>query len=105
MSLVEGLTNQNIDSIVSTTVDGYGDTVQTSVYTNVPCRWQTTIERITNNNHEEITTVAKIWLLPEYIDIAYNYQIVRNSITYNIQLIKHVIDLDGNLDHIVVYVT
>ena len=104
MSLIDGLINQNIDSISSTVVDGYGDEVQTTVYTNIPCRWQDTTERITNNNNEEVTITAKIWLLPEYTDISYNNKIVRNSITYNIQLIKNVIDLDGYLDHIVVYV-
>ena len=100
MSLLSGLDNQNIDSIVSTTVDGYGVSTQTTEYTDVSCRWQDTTERITNNDNKEVITTAKIWLLPAYTDITYNYQIIRNSKTYTIQLIKNIIDLDGNLDHI-----
>ena len=103
MSLVDGLLNQKIDSIVSVTKDGYGDETQTTVFTKVPCRWQNTVETITTRDNETVTTTAKVWLFPSYNSILYSYQIVQDSITYNIKLIKNVVDLDGNLDHIVVY--
>ena len=103
MSLINGLVNQTIDSIVTTTSDGYGDKTQTTIYENVPCRWQDKIERITNNNNEEVTTTVKVWLLPSYSGILYTYQILQNSVTYNIQLIDNNYDLDGELDHIVLY--
>jgi len=100
MSILEGLLGQSIDSICSITTDGYGDTTQTIVYSDVPCRWQNITERIVNSINEEVTATIKIWLLPVYSDVLYSYQIVQNSKTYNIQLIKSVYDLDGNLDHI-----
>ena len=100
MSILEGLLGQSIDSICSTKTNGYGDTTQIIKYTSVPCRWQNITERIVNSINEEVTATIKIWLLPVYSDFLYSYQIVQNSKTYNIQLIKSVYDLDGNLDHI-----
>jgi len=103
MSLVDGLLNQKIDTVSSVVTDGYGDKTATTVYTNIPCRWQTKIEHITNSNNEEVTTTVKVFLLPGYSDIDYSYQITKDSVVYNVQLIKHNYDLDGELDHIVLY--
>jgi len=100
MSILEGLLGQTIDTIAKTSTNGYGDVTQTIIYTNISCRWQNITERIVNNVNEEVTATIKIWLLPAYSDVLYSYQIVQNSKTYNIQLIKDVYDLDGNLDHI-----
>ena len=103
MSLVDGLLNQVIDKIESATTDGYGDKSYTKEFSDIPCRWQTRIEHITNQNNEEVTTTIKVYLLPTYSAITYGYQITRDSVTYKVQLIKHNVDLDGVLDHIVLY--
>jgi len=103
MSLVSGLVNQKIDTISALSKDGYGDDTATTVWTNIPCRWQTTVKHITNSNNEEVLSTIKVFLLPEYSAITYGYQITRDSVTYKVQLIKHNVDLDGVLDHIVLY--
>lgn len=103
MSLVDGLLHQVIDSIDSVTIDMYGDTTATTVYTNVKCRWTTKIEHLVNNNNELVTTTAKVFLLPDYSDIGYSHKITKDSIIYSVQLIKNNRDLDGVLDHIVLY--
>lgn len=103
MSLISGLTNHSINTIYSVTTNGYGDVTKIVAYTSVPCRWQERIQKILTEANEEIISKIEVWLLPEYNDILINYQIVKDSETYMIIAKEKKYGLNGELDHIKLY--
>ena len=103
MSLIPGLTNQIIDTIYSVTTNGYGDATRTVVYTNTSCRWQERIQKILAETNEEVISKVEVWLLPKYNDILTNYQVVKDSETYMIVAKEKRYGLNGELDHIKLY--
>lgn len=108
MGLVSGLLNQKLTTIYSTTKDRYGDTTNTTEYTNVPCRFIKKLQVIVDKNvegkkrllSEDIQSAAEIWLSADYDDVVENWQVVYDSETYIIQAVEKRYDLSGNLDHI-----
>jgi len=102
MSLVAGLVNQTVDSISSTTENGYGDLSETTVYTSVPCRWWESAGRVYDETMNLRDYKIEMWLLPSY-PIYYNYIVTKDSESYKIVKIENRVDLAGQLDHIKVY--
>lgn len=99
MPIISGLLNQTIDTVYSVAKNTYGDVTRTSVYTDIECRWQEQITKLIGINNEEIMSKVEVWLLPKYIDIVKDWEIVNNSETYKIIVTKKVYDLSGNIDH------
>jgi len=101
MSLISGLTNQTV-AVYSTTTDMYGDKTLTSVYSELPCRFQNKVEVAVSKDGEEISSKAQIWYETEYT-IGDDYQIYSGSEYYIIVSKEAKIDLDGNIDHYKLY--
>jgi len=102
MSLIAGLTNQTIDYVYSTTIDGYNDVTRTLVYTDLPCRWQPKLEVIYRGTSEEKTSRVQVWIEPSYT-IGDLYEFVQGSETYKVGIKEDKYDLDGQHDHIKLY--
>ena len=102
MSLISGLINQTVDTIYSITKDGYGDVTTTTLYSDVRCRWQESIEQEVTIGGELIKYNVEMWLLPE-ITIKESYRISKNSETYVVVKVAKKYDLDGVHDHTKVY--
>jgi hypothetical protein len=104
MSLVAGLLNQNLDYLKSVTTDGYGDISTTTLYSDIPCRWQEMIEQEVLATGEVITYTVKMFLYPN-IDIRKGYQAVYDLKTYTVQKVNPKYDLIGQKDHLEVYLS
>jgi len=102
MSLVSGLLNQNIDSISSVSLDGYGDSTPTIVYSNVPCRWEEKVERVISPTLGIMESSVSVWLLPVY-EVEYNYVIIKGSETYKMVSREYKYDITGRHDHTKLY--
>ena len=102
MSLVAGLLNQTIDTIYSTTKNGYGDLTKIVVYTDVPCRWQEKVTNVINPKGEIVESRVNVWLMPSYT-INEDYEIYKGSATYKVIAKEICYDLSGNADHIKLY--
>jgi hypothetical protein len=102
MSIISAAMKHYIDSVYSVTKDRYGDSTRTLIYSDVPCRWNEHNNIVFDLNGEQKTTKVDVWLLPQY-PIDYNYEFVRDNETYKIVAISKKAGLDGNIDHIRVY--
>ena len=103
MSLISELVNQTISYIYSIAEDQYGDKTETSIYTDVPCRFQKTTEKVTNEAGEEVLSSAQVWLLPTYTNINANCHVKIGTRTYRVLTIDEKYDLDGIMDHMKVF--
>lgn len=102
MSLVSGLLNQTIDSIYSTTKDGYGDLTRTLVYSDIPCRWQEKVNHVVGIKGEIVESRVDVWIEPSYT-ISESYEVVKSSEIYKVIAKEIRYDLSGNADHIRLY--
>lgn len=110
-SLLSGLLNQTIDKISSVTTDAYGDVTKSSMWENVPCRFELASLRSLGSSSGRFgfstTTVelpsyrARAWLYPEYVSITRNYIITKDDEDYRISSIEKHYNLEGELDHLV----
>ncbi len=98
MSITTGLLNQTITTIYSTADDGYGDATLTSVYSNVPCRWQERTGLIIDKNGQEKQFTVEAWIGPDYT-ILVDYEILFGSETYVVIGREKHIGLGGEWDH------
>jgi hypothetical protein len=88
--------NQLITTIYSTDRDGYGEITKTSMYIDVPCRWQEKFEVVLDANGQEQISAIQAWLrtdlegteiviLPDYIFLflGTEYKVIIVSNHYN----------------------
>lgn len=99
MSLATAFFNQTINSIYSVSIDGRNNKTTTVVYSNVPCRWNSSSKRILDNNNEVQISTIECWISSSYT-IQYDYQITKDNKIYRIVRIDEKYDLAGNIDHI-----
>jgi len=102
MGIISGLTNQTIDTIYSVAKDGWSTGTSTTVYNNVPCRWQEIIGKVLTSDQEEKTYKVEVWIETNYT-ISYGYEFKKGTETYKVVLISKKFDLDGIHDHTKVF--
>lgn len=100
MGIFESLYNQTVDNIYSVSKNMYGDVSKTSVYTNVPCRFQRVKKKIFTTENVEVPVDAEIWLSDAYSDVTEDYIFEVDSVEYKIVNIDYQYDILGELDHI-----
>jgi hypothetical protein len=100
-SLLSGMLNQTIDKISSITRDAYGDITKSTVWENVPCRFEISTLRTQGTTTEVLSYRARAWLYSDYSDIAKEYIVTKDSEDYKIAAIEKHYNLEGELDHIV----
>lgn len=99
MSLIWIFAYQTITSISSRTRDQWGDFSNTSVYTNVPCRFvfDTTFYRKSTSEDEATDAIA--YIPPSYTSVAADQAVVYDGQTFLITKVYREHDLWGNIDH------
>ena len=102
MSLFSFTFNQIISTIYSVTRNVYGDSTQTEVYSDVPCRWQEKQETIVDKDKKILEVTASAWIDSGYT-IKYDYEVVKDSEMYKVVGIEKRYDIEGNIDHIKLY--
>jgi hypothetical protein len=100
-SLVSGLLNQNIDTVSSVVRDAYGDETKSTIWENVPCRFEIATLRTQGTTVEVLSYRARAWLYSDYEDIAKEYIVTKDDEDYKISAIEKHYNLEGELDHIV----
>lgn len=103
MSLVDPLLNQTLDSVYSSVRNAYGKETLSLVYENIPCRWQFAKLREISGVAEVLDYRVVVWLQPMYEDIMANYIIQQGTEKYKISRIEKNYNLEGQLDHVVLY--
>ena len=104
MSLILPLLNQTIDTIYSTTTDGYGDVTTTTLYSSISCRWQEKVGVIVDNQAVERRYSVEACVSPDYT-ILDSYRIKKGTEIYIIVAIEKAYDLDGKHDHTKLYLS
>jgi hypothetical protein len=102
MSIISGLMNHTIDTISSITKDGWSNVTRTTVYSDIPCRWEETIGKVISPEQEEKTYRVNVWLTPDYV-ISYGYEFYKDSEYYKVLRIEKKYDISGIWDHTKVY--
>lgn len=102
MSIMLGAFNQIITTISSVSKNKWGDKTRTTVYSNVPCRWQERIGRVAGPDSEVKDYRIEAWVSNAYT-ILYDYEITKNSEIFKLVAIEKRYDLAGNLDHTKMY--
>lgn len=102
MGIVDFLYNQKI-TISSSDINGYGDAVLTTKYSNIKCRFQKKTGMITNKNGQEMQYKGSIYLSPDYSVVEGDY-INYSGEQYVVIGIESRIDFGGSSDHTQVYI-
>jgi len=100
MSLMDGYLNQMIDHIYSVTRNRYGDATFKIEYSDVPCRWVKKVTQVLGPNNEEVLSRVVVWLPLEYESIKHDWKITKDSEDYYVLSSESKVDLDGNVDHV-----
>uniref|UniRef100_A0A6M3IH10 Uncharacterized protein n=1 Tax=viral metagenome TaxID=1070528 RepID=A0A6M3IH10_9ZZZZ len=103
MSIMDSYFNHSIDYIYSIARNKYGDKIPTEQYSDIPCRWVEKITQVTNAENEEVLSRIEVWLPAEYDAVKHNWKIVKDSATYFVASKEVRVDLDGEVDHIKLY--
>lgn len=98
MGIVDFLHNQTITSISTADINGYGDAVLTTKYSNVKCRFQKKTGMITNKTGQEQQYKVSVYISPSYSVVEGDY-IVFSGETYVVVGIESRIDFGGSADH------
>jgi len=99
MSLIWIFAYQTITSISSRTRDEWGDYTNTSVYTNVPCRFVHDTAQFRKSTSEDKIVDALAYIPPSYTSVAEDQVVVFGGETYIITKVYRERDLWGNIDH------
>ena len=105
--MLHDLLNQTLDEIKSYSIDGYGSKMYTTLYTNIPCRWQERFEKVLDRSGEEVLSRIQCWILPVYngqnivIDIDYLFIFGGDEFTVISYINQY--DINGNLQYIKVF--
>ena len=97
---MDGYFNQMIDHIYSITRNKYGDRAATEEYSDVPCRWVRKITQVMGPTGEIVLSRVAVWLPLEYESIQHDWKIIKDSEDYYVLSTESKVDLDGNVDHI-----
>jgi len=100
MGLLEGYFNQMIDHIYSATKNKYGDATFKIEYSDVPCRWVEKITQVLGPNNEIALSRVEVWLPSEYASVKHDWKIIKDLENYYVLSTESKVDLDGNVDHI-----
>jgi hypothetical protein len=103
MSLLSGLANQTIDTVVSVEKDRFGDDTETTVYTDIECRWQEKTQKLHSASSENVVSKVQIWVYAEYNSIQEGWKITKGSETYTVGIREPRYGLAGDLDHLKLY--
>jgi len=63
--MISDLLRQTITTIYSVSRDGYGTVTKTTVYSNVPCRWNEEFQMVLNKEGNEVMAQIECWLPTE----------------------------------------
>lgn len=106
-SIVSGLLNQEITTIYSTAHDGYGRITKTTVYSDIPCRWQEMFQLVTDKEGNEVVAKVQTWLPEQYegdtIDVDDEYIFLYNSREYAVINYEYHYNMLGEVEYIKVY--
>ena len=102
MSLISAFVKNTITTISSTTTDAYNDKTPTTVYSNVPCRWEEAMNEEAKVDGMTKEFGVRCWLLPSY-EIKSDYQFLFEGNTYEVVGFEKYRDISGKHDHTVVY--
>jgi hypothetical protein len=107
LMLLEGILNQTITTIASTTRDGYGRITATTLYSDVPCRWQEKFTMTLDKFGNEAVSKAQAWLKDKLYDedilIDIDYICTYNSKEYTVLAYEFHYDLSGEVEYIKLY--
>jgi len=103
MSIISGLLNQNIDTVSSTSKDKYNDVTLTTVYSDLECRWEEKIGRTIGKDAEEKTYTVEVWIMPDYT-VNHDYIITKDSKTYRVVGKENRYNLNGEIDHVKLFI-
>ena len=78
MSFVTGLLSQEITSIFSVAKNRYGTPTKTLSVSNVPCRWQEKVQKVTSQSGESVISTIECWIEPS-VTISETYEILKDS--------------------------
>lgn len=104
MAITDGMLNQLITYIYSTTRDGYGKITKTTVYSDVNCRWQERNELVLDTSGNEKVSRAQAWL-PDTIDgdditILTDYIVLKSGVEYQIIAVTNHYNMIGEREYI-----
>ena len=102
MSIISNVLHNSIDTIQLVTLDAYNTRNNTVVYSDVPCRWEKKTNIITNRDAIPQISTVEVWMLPDY-DITYNHEFIVDDEVYKIVGIDTRRDLNGQIDHLKVF--
>jgi len=107
VSIVDGILNQTLTSISSTTRDGYGRVVSTELYTSIPCRFQSRFDLVLDKTGQESVSKAQIWIKDsidgEDITVDVDYICVYGGINYTVMAYEYHYNLMGEVEYIKLY--
>jgi len=98
LSLVAGLLHETID-IYSTVLNKNSDRTRTILYSNVECRWEENVSVVVGKDVKEKRARVNVWILPTYT-ILEDYEIIKDDEVYKIVAVSKRKDINGNTDHI-----
>lgn len=102
MSIIAPFLKNKITAIYSVTTDAYNDPTRTTVYYNVPCRWEEVIEESFEAEGVKREFSIRCWILPEY-NIPADYEIEYGGIIYEVVGEEKYTNVFGQHDHTVLY--
>ena len=103
MGIVDNFMNQTIDTISSVTRDAYNKETLTTVYSDVKCRWQKSKMKSISALSDTLEYRVIVWIPSDYTDITTSHIVTQDSEKYKIVNIENEVNLEGELDHIVLY--
>lgn len=102
VSIVTPFLRQKITKIKSVAKDGYNNLTFTTVYEDVPCRWQGTTRQLLSPTGEQVQARAECWLEVAY-PIGIDYEFTFDGSTYKVINYSTKYDLFGTAEFIKVY--
>jgi len=107
MPIIADLLNQEITTIYSTVIDGYGRATKTTLYSNVACRWQEKFTTVLDSEGKEAVAKVLCWLFDthdnEALTIAPGYIFLFNGTEYEVIASENEVNLAGNREYIKVF--
>ena len=105
--MIKMFLNQQLDAIKNFIINGYGKKTKTTLYENVPCRWQEIFSTVLNRQGEEVVSKIQCWLSPHFKDatISINKDMIftYGGIDYEIITFVNEVDILGHLEYIKVF--
>ena len=101
------LLNQELDSIKSVSIDGYGAVTSTELHTEVKCRWQEKFEVVLDEKGEEKVSKAQCWIMPTHngstVTLNVGYIFEYDSVEHTVIAYTYHYGLSGNHEYTKAY--